>query len=98
MGLRSLENTLRKADILNKIDVSIVESILKERLNIKRKHVLIICDKGIEDRNVAAALAYAYYKACKRLRLKTTLVIQKPKKRGDKASLRTRMQLKRFRR
>lgn len=54
-------------------------------LNIKDEKVLVIGDKGLKNRRVAAALSAGYYMAAESLRLNTKLVLQNFKSRGQQA-------------
>ena len=54
-------------------------------LNIKDEKVLIIGDKGLKSRRVAAVLSAGYYLAAESLRLNTKVVLQNIKNRGQQA-------------
>jgi len=62
-----------------------LKKVLQDCLAIKDEEVLIIADKGFEDKKIAPALAGSYYFAAKDLGLKTKILIQEPKFKGDLA-------------
>ncbi len=58
----------------------LLKRVLTECLGVKEEeNILIITDKGFQEKEIAPALAYAYYIASKELNAKTTIAIQAPK-------------------
>ncbi len=81
----NLHSLVEKNKLLKKIDDNI--DVFKGIVNrtAQGKKVLIITDKGETGKNVSIALAYGYFSACESLGVDNEIILQKPKKRGDKA-------------
>ncbi len=62
---------------------------LQRCLNARREDILIICDGGYPEKRIAPVMGLSYYYAAKKLGLKTRIIIQAPKLRGDDASKET---------
>lgn len=78
---------LQEKKLLKTIEdnLSIFGNVLKNCLKAEKETILIITDNGHKNKNIALALAYGYSLASKNLGLKFNFIIQKPKKRGDRA-------------
>ena len=63
----------------------ILTKVIKKCLNPINEEVVIIGDYGSQDRNFAAILSYAYYLAASEMGLKSDVLLQNPKKKGDPA-------------
>jgi len=61
------------------------EKVLKQCLEVKNEKVLIIGDKGWDNRRIASIAAASYYTACKNLGIDAELVLQEPKQRGEES-------------
>ncbi|MBW2979804.1 aminopeptidase [Candidatus Woesearchaeota archaeon] len=62
-----------------------LKNIFTPCLGVQNEKVLIVGDKGLKSRRVAAALSAGYYLAAESLRLNTKLVLQNIKSRGQQA-------------
>ena len=60
-------------------------NVLKNCLNVKKEQIVIVGDYGLPNKRVAPLMTAGYYYASKKLGLKTNLVIQEPKIKGDSA-------------
>ena len=69
-----------------KTNLATFKRVLTECLAVKKnERILIITDKGYEDRRIAALISGSYYLAAKELGFDITIVVQEPKFRGNKA-------------
>lgn len=78
---------LEKTDILDIANANSIQfqRILKNCLKITKETVLIIGDKGYQNRRLSAVMAAGYYLGAKKLGYNAELVLQEPKNKGQKA-------------
>ncbi|MBT4351905.1 aminopeptidase [archaeon] len=74
----------------NLLDVSkryskVLSKVIKKCLNPVNEEVVIIGDYGLKDRNFSAILSYAYHLAAQDMGLKSDVLLQSPKKKGEYA-------------
>lgn len=69
-----------------KDNAKFVRQVFTKCLNAKDEQIVIIGDTGYAEKRVSALLTGSYYFAAKELGLKTAVIVQKPKYRGEKAS------------
>ena len=62
-----------------------LQKVFRQCLDAKKEDVLIIGDKGFENRRIASMLPASYYLAAKELGLNARIIVQEPKFRGDAA-------------
>lgn len=65
----------------------ILKKVFSPCLNVQNEKVLIVGDRGEDERRMAAVLAAGYYLAAKEMRLDARLILQDPKAKGDDADL-----------
>lgn len=63
-----------------------LKNVFTPCLNVQNEKVLLIGDKGLNNRRISAVLSAAYYLAAESLRLNAKMVMQDVKSRGDEAS------------
>ncbi|MBD3248951.1 hypothetical protein GF336_02800 [Candidatus Woesearchaeota archaeon] len=77
---------LNKNSLFNKLEPDCFKRILVKCIAPKKdEDILIISDKGFEDKRIAPKIAANYFMAAKELGLRPHLVIQEPKLRGEYA-------------
>ena len=78
---------LEKNNLLEaaKSSVPVLKGVFKECLGAKDEDLLIIGDKGFENKRTAAILSGGYFLAAKELGLNIKFIVQEPKFRGDDA-------------
>lgn len=84
------EDSLKWIEDFNITDIAkeksfIFENVLKQCLGAKDEKVVIIGDTGMDGRRISPIVAASYHIACNNLGLKSELVIQDPKNRGEAA-------------
>ena len=71
---------------LAKDNFNVFKKVLIDCLDVKKdERILIITDKGYENRRLAAILSASYYLAARELGFDVTVIVQEPKIKGDKA-------------
>ncbi|MBW2992403.1 aminopeptidase [Candidatus Woesearchaeota archaeon] len=82
------EDSLKWLEDFNLIDTSkensrYFERVLKQCLGARDEKVLVIGDEGWDGRRISPMVAGAYYAACKNIGLRSEIVLQEPKQRGE---------------
>ncbi len=79
-------NWMKENNLFNNLDQECFKRILVKCIAPKKdEDILIISDKGLEDRRIAPKIAANYFMAAKELGLRPHLIMQDPKMRGEYA-------------
>lgn len=86
MHSKEFFNWLEKNNLMGyvKENFQYFKKVFQDCLNAEKEEVLIVGDRGYSEKNIAALSSACYYLAAKELGLKTNLIVQEPKKRGEK--------------
>jgi len=88
---------LEKKGLLEKVkkNSDVFKKVLRDCLDVQEdERILIITDHGYENRRISALISGSYYLAARELGFDATIIVQKPKIKGDKASEDTVLALK----